>query len=55
MNRQSVSPVVTMSIGGRGGGSATLTEAGERAVQSFWSLRDDLKEFLARRSPHLEL
>ena len=55
MNRQSSSPVVAKSTGGRGGGGAVLTETGERAIASFWSAYADLKAFLAERSRQLEL
>ena len=50
MNRQSRNPVVSMSTGGRGGGGAHLTEAGERAIEAFWSLWGDLHDFLASRT-----
>ena len=55
MNRQSSSPVVTMSTGGRGGGGATLTEVGERAIETFWSFYRDFKTFLEARTRTLEL
>lgn len=46
MNRQSPNPVVTMKTGGRGGGGATLTESGERAIETFWAFWRDFREFL---------
>ncbi len=55
MNRQSRSPVVVKSTGGRGGGGAVLTEAGARAIECFWSAYQDFKAFLAQRSQQLEL
>jgi molybdate transport system regulatory protein len=55
MNRQSRVPVVTMSVGGRGGGGAVLTEAGQRAIDAFWSLRGDLEDLLAARTRALDL
>ncbi len=55
MNRQSRVPVVMSSAGGRGGGGATLTEAGERAIESFRFFRRDFEEFLASRTRSLEL
>lgn len=55
MNRQSSSPVVAKSKGGRGGGGAVLTEAGERAIDCFWSAYRDFKEFLDERSQQLGL
>lgn len=55
MNRQSRSPVVEKSTGGRGGGGAMLTEAGIRAIECFWSTYVDFKAFLAERSRNLGL
>ncbi|WP_457673509.1 winged helix-turn-helix domain-containing protein [Thiolapillus sp.] len=55
MNRQSREAVVEKSAGGRGGGGAILTAAGERAVAAFWSAHGDFREFLARRNRQLDL
>lgn len=55
MNRQSRVPLVTLSTGGRGGGGATLTEAGQRAIDAFWSLWADLEDFLAAHTQTLKL
>jgi len=55
MNRQSRSPIVEKSTGGKGGGGAVLTEAGMRAINCFWSVYRDFKEFLAERSQQLKL
>jgi len=55
MNRQSRSPVVEKTTGGRGGGGAMLTDAGERAINCFWSAYRDFKEFLQQQSQQLDL
>ena len=55
MNRQSRSPVVEKTTGGRGGGGAVLTEAGERAIECFWAVHREFREFLAERSRQLDL
>jgi molybdate transport system regulatory protein len=55
MNRQSHTPVVTMSTGGRGGGGATLTEVGACAIEAFWSCHRDFRTFLETRTRTLEL
>lgn len=55
MNRESTTPVVEKNTGGRGGGGAALTEAGQRAVDCFWSVHSDFKAFLADRSRRLNL
>lgn len=55
MNRQSENPVVEKTTGGRGGGGAVLTPAGERAIECFWAMHREFKEFLAQRSSQLHL
>ncbi|WP_041069469.1 winged helix-turn-helix domain-containing protein [Thiolapillus brandeum] len=55
MNRQSRNTVVEKSTGGRGGGGATLTEAGEKAVAAFWSAYGDFRDFLAERGRQVDL
>jgi len=55
MNRQSRTPVVTMSTGGAGGGGAALTEAGERAIVVYRSLYGDFRAFMEGRSATLGL
>lgn len=55
MNHQSHQPVVEKSTGGRGGGGAVLTEAGQRAIDCFWAAHGDFKAFLTERSQQLNL
>lgn len=55
MNRQSRTPVVAKTTGGRGGGGAALTPSGERAIEAFWAAYHDFKDFLAERGGHLDL
>jgi molybdate transport system regulatory protein len=55
MNRQNRKPLVTMSTGGRGGGGAALTEAGEHAIDAFWCFWRDFKTFLETRTRSLEI
>ena len=55
MNRQGRQPVVEKSTGGRGGGGAVVTKAGERAIDCFWSAYRDFRAFLAERSRGLDL
>ncbi|MFP4445971.1 MAG: winged helix-turn-helix domain-containing protein [Desulfosudaceae bacterium] len=55
MNRQSRQPVVTMQTGGRGGGGARLTDAGQGAIDCFWSVYRDFQDFLSRGSENLRL
>jgi len=55
MNQQSRKPVVTKSTGGRGGGGAIITVAGEQAIETFWSAYQDFRRFLAEHTRALEL
>ncbi|MDR4498041.1 MAG: LysR family transcriptional regulator [Candidatus Scalindua sp.] len=55
MNRQSLHPVVEKSTGGRFGGGARLTKAGDEAIDCFWSAYRDFKRFLIDRSRQLDL
>ncbi|HHT9154005.1 MAG TPA: winged helix-turn-helix domain-containing protein [Candidatus Hypogeohydataceae bacterium YC40] len=55
MNRQSKKPLVETATGGKGGGGARLTEAGDRAISVFWSLYKSFKNFLTERVEFLDL
>lgn len=55
MNRQAGNPFVETSAGGRGGGGAKLTEAGNRAIDLFWKLYEDFQDFLKEEERMLEL
>ena len=50
MNRQGRSPLVEKSTGGKGGGGAYVTEAGEQAIAFFWQAHQQFKQFLADHS-----
>ena len=53
MNRQSATPLVISSRGGKGGGGARLTPAGETAVTAFFRLYQEMKTFLAGKNGRL--
>lgn len=55
MNRQAGELLVATSKGGKGGGGAYLTEAGEAAVQEFAGLLDRLDVFLAEETARLQV
>jgi molybdate transport system regulatory protein len=55
MNRLAVAPLVETSKGGKGGGGARLTEAGEAAIASFAALRQRLASFLEEESALFDL
>ena len=46
-------PLVRRMTGGKGGGGARVTEAGERAIKLFWRFHDDLQRFLKREQAKL--
>jgi molybdate transport system regulatory protein len=48
MNRQAKEPFVELATGGKGGGGARVTKAGERAIKMFWRFHEDLQAFLKR-------
>ena len=54
MNRQAKEPFVELATGGRGGGGARVTKAGERAIKLFWKFRGDLDAFLRREEKKLK-
>jgi molybdate transport system regulatory protein len=53
MNRQAGKEMVTTSKGGRGGGGAQLTEAGEEAISTFRNLQERLTVFLEQETAKL--
>ena len=55
MNRQAPEPLVTTCKGGKGGGGATLTAAGTRAIDNFKNLQEELQIFLATETKKLGL
>jgi molybdate transport system regulatory protein len=48
MNRQAEEPFVELSTGGKGGGGARVTKAGEQAIKLFWRFAGDLRTFLKK-------
>ena len=55
MNRQARTPFVELATGGKGGGGARVTAAGERAIKVFWRFHKDLETFLKREEKKLRL
>lgn len=55
MNQHSQEPLVHSATGGKGGGGASLTPTGEKAITLFWAVKQDFDEFLAKRSETLSL
>ncbi len=55
MNRHADKPLVTTSKGGKDGGGASLTEAGQAAIREFNRLLLRLNAFLAEETSRLQL
>lgn len=55
MNRQGPAPLVEKATGGKGGGGARLTPAGERAVAAFWDYHHAFQAFLAGQAERLDI
>ena len=49
MNTKAKTPLVISTRGGKGGGSATITEKGEQLITLFNSLNKKFQRFLARQ------
>lgn len=55
INNQSSKPIVDKVTGGKGGGGAVLTDAGQRAVDIFWQAHADFERFIETRNQSLDL
>lgn len=53
MNAHSDSPLITLNAGGRGGGHASLTEVGRKAVASYRDTNREFEQFLSEQSDKL--
>lgn len=53
MNRQAKELFVEVATGGKGGGGARVTKAGEQAIRTFWRFHKDLQTFLKREEKKL--
>lgn len=53
MNRQAAEPFVVVATGGKGGGGAQVTTAGETAIELFWKLQEDFRKFLQKEQAGL--
>lgn len=54
MNECSVQPLVIKRLGGKTGGGATVTEAGDRAIIAFHALEKDIQLFVEKRSKNFK-
>ncbi|URC13328.1 MULTISPECIES: winged helix-turn-helix domain-containing protein [unclassified Flavobacterium] len=54
MNRRAENPLVEKLLGGKGGGGAKLTEAGEKAITLFYEIEKRIKDFAQKETQHLK-
>lgn len=54
MNHRAESPLVEKLLGGKGGGGARLTEAGEKAIQTFYEIEKRIKDFAQKETQNLK-
>ncbi|MCB2377171.1 LysR family transcriptional regulator [Hymenobacter sp. BT635] len=53
MNQQAREPLVSTQAGGKQGGGAVVTEAGQQMIREFTALQARFQAFLAEESRHL--
>ena len=54
MNQRAESPLVEKLLGGKGGGGAKLTEAGEKAIIIFYEIEKRIKDFALKETQNLK-
>ncbi|WP_163400567.1 winged helix-turn-helix domain-containing protein [Flavobacterium fluviatile] len=54
MNRRAETPLVVKLLGGKGGGGARLTEAGEKAIVVFYEVEKRIKDFAIKETQNLK-
>ena len=54
MNKCAESPLVEKLLCGKGGGGARLTEAGEKAIQTFYEIEKRIQDFAQRETLNLK-
>ncbi|MNY81296.1 DNA-binding transcriptional regulator ModE [compost metagenome] len=54
MNQRAESPLVEKLLGGKGGGGARLTEAGEKAIATFYEIEKRIKDFAQQQTQNLK-
>ncbi|ACX96239.1 winged helix-turn-helix domain-containing protein [Halothiobacillus neapolitanus] len=55
VNKIGSQPYVTKEVGGAGGGHATLTEAGRKAIGHYRELETEFRQFIAQRTATINL
>ena len=55
MNQRSEKPLVEKTLGGKGGGGATVTAAGEKAIKLFYTLEEKVMKLSKELSKTIKL
>ena len=55
MNNRSEKPLVEKILGGKGGGGARVTEAGEKAIKLFYKLEEEVTKLSKKLSEKIKL
>jgi molybdate transport system regulatory protein len=55
MNSRSEHPLVAKMLGGKGGGGAKVTEAGEKAIKVFYKLEEEVMKLSKKLSEKIKL
>lgn len=54
MNKRAETPLVEKLLGGKGGGGARLTEAGEKAITLFYEIEKRIQDFAQKETQNLK-
>lgn len=54
MNQRAEKPLVEKLLGGKGGGGAKITEAGENAISLFYEIESRIKDFAQKETQKLK-
>lgn len=54
MNQRAENPLVEKILGGKGGGGARLTSAGEKAIVTFYEIEKRIKDFAEKENKNLK-
>jgi molybdate transport system regulatory protein len=55
VNKVGSQPYVIKEVGGAGGGHATLTEAGQQAIEQYRALETEFRQFIEQRTATINL
>lgn len=55
MNKLSKEPLVEKRLGGKTGGGAHVTKAGEKAIRRFYNLQEEIEQFIKSKTKEIDL